>query len=94
MKVTRNKILALIKPYTTRKDVLNAIFREINIALVNKQTVLITSFGTFKVVKSKVKWGQQFHTNERIRLKPVYKIKFYPSRVIEKIVNERNLIEE
>lgn len=93
-KITKSQILKLIRPYTTRKDILNAIFREINAALVRNDKVLICSFGKFEVYKSKVRYGQDFKTNKRIRLKPVYKIRFRASKLIERIVNERTLIEE
>ena len=92
MSFTKADLLKAIKPYVKHKDILNAVFLEINKALVRKEVVMINCFGTFHLIKSKVKYGQQFKSGKRIRLNPQYRIKFHASEVINKIVNDRNLI--
>jgi nucleoid DNA-binding protein len=92
MKFTKKDILEAIKPHISHRAILNAVFLEINKALVRKDTVIINSFGRFYVVKSKVVFGQNFQTKQRTKLKPQYRIKFKASNLITKIVNERNLI--
>lgn len=94
MNLTKSHLIKAIKPFKSHKDIINAVFLEINKALVRKEMVMIESFGTFYIVKCNVKWGQQFHTKERIKIKPHYKVKFRASKIIENIVNERNLITE
>lgn len=93
MTITKAHLLKAVKPYTKHKDILNALFLEINKALVRRETIMIANFGVIYVDKCRVKWGHNFHTNERMLIKPNYKIKFKASKVIEKIVNDRNLIE-
>lgn len=92
MTFTKAHILKAIKPLQSHKDILNGIFLEINKALVRRDKVSIKCFGTFHVIKSKVKFGQQFHTKERIKLAPQYRIKYKASETINQIVNERNII--
>lgn len=92
MKFTKIDLLRAIKEHKTHRDILNAVFLEINKALVRKDTVIINSFGRFYVLKSKVVFGQSFKNKERVRLKPQYRIKFKASNLINKIVNERNII--
>lgn len=92
MKFTKRHLLKAIKPNKSHKDIVNAIFLEINKALVRRETVMLTCFGKFFVIKSQVKFGQNFQTKQRIPLPPQYRIKFQPSKTINKIVNERNLI--
>jgi len=94
MTFTKNDILKRVKErkLTDPKDIINAVFLEINRALVRKETVTINAFGRFYVIKSKVVFGQDFKTNKRVKLEPQYRIKFHPSVIINKIVNERNII--
>lgn len=92
MKFTKIDLLQAIKHHKTHRDILNAVFLEINKALVRKDTVIINSFGRFYVLKSKVVFGQNFQSKKRVTLSPQYKIKFKASNLINKIVNERNLI--
>lgn len=92
MTYTKAHILKAIRPFVKHKDILNAVFLEINRAMVRKEVVMIKHFGTFYVVKSNVKVGMNFKTKERMPIKPQYKIKFHSSDLINKIVNERNII--
>ncbi len=89
---TKADILKAIKHHKLHKDILNAVFLEINRALVRKEVVMINTFGRFYIIKSKVKFGQSFQTKKRIRLKPQYRVRFHASNLITKIVNERNII--
>lgn len=92
MTYTKQHILKAIKPFVKHKDILNAVFIEINKALVRRDIVVINCFGKFYIVKSNVRLVQNFKTKERIALKPQYRIKFHASETIRKIVNERNIL--
>lgn len=67
------------------EKMVNAIFRAINTELVRKGTVRIYNFGTFKVVRSKVKEGQNFITGDRVKINR-YKIRFFPCRTVERMI--------
>jgi nucleoid DNA-binding protein len=92
MTYTKAHILKAIRPFVKHKDILNAVFLEINKAMVRREVVMIKHFGTFYVVKSNVKMGRDFKNKQTVALKPQYKIKFHSSNLINKIVNERNII--
>jgi len=77
--------------FPDHKKMVDSIFREINRAIINCDEVTIHNFGTFKVVKSKVRYGYNFHTKQRIPLPEKLKIKFKPSPKIVKRLNEANL---
>lgn len=70
--------------------IINEVFRSINESLVRGEEVKIKHFGIFRVVKFRRKTGFNFNEKKVMRLKPRFKIKFYPSRLVEDILNERN----
>lgn len=91
--MTKTEILKIIPKEGRSIKSVNAFFLEINKCLVQKESVKIAYFGTFKVIKHNRKFGYNLNTKQRIKLKPKYIVKFYPSSRITRIINERNILE-
>jgi len=90
----KRKATMLSTPFL--RMILNTALLSINKCLVERGTVRIKTFGTFKVVESKVKKINHYNfktkTNERVNFKGKLKIVFYPSTKIVQLLNERNII--
>ena len=77
------------KGFPYAEKMVNHIFRAINIALVNGETVTIYNFGQFYISRTKVTHVYDFKNRKLLPFKGRYKICFRPARRVEKILNEK-----
>ena len=63
------------------------IFEAITTALKDEETVLVTGFGTFKVVERKARKARNPRTGQEIAIKARNAPKFIPSKALKEAVN-------
>ena len=80
------------KGWPNPEKMVNSIFRDINKAIINKETIIIYNFGKFEIVQSNVKEVHNFQENRRVMMPKTYKVKFTSSPKIIKLLNERNRV--
>jgi len=92
MKVLRkDEIVRNVRPgFPSVKAMVNLVFKVMNTAFVEQRPVVVNNFGRFEVVKQK-RVVMNFKTKER-RLYEGLRVKFYPSKNIQRIINEKNII--
>ena len=71
-------------------DIVDAIFEEMNSALVNDNEVKISSFGTFKVRKKKERIGRNPKTKVEAPISARRVVSFYASNLLKKIINTKS----
>lgn len=86
--LTKSALINVLPIPLTNKKIVNLLLETIEQVLAEKRIVNINGFGKFKIVKSKDGCGQNFHTQENIKLIPKYKVKFIASKNIENRINK------
>ena len=84
--MTKNDLIEKIaKMMPSKKEatvIVNKIFDEMLIALVNGEKVVITGFGSFNLLVTQAKKGRNPKTGDAILIEPKKKIKFKQSKEI------------
>jgi len=82
--MTKNDIVvALSKVLGSKKEAytaVNKIFEEMSNSLKNGDKVVISGFGSFNMVETKVKRGRNPKTGEKLLIAPMKKIRFKQSK--------------
>lgn len=75
-----NEISHLFANKTEAQKVVNAVFDKIREKLKEGEKVVISGFGTFRVVEHLPAWRRNPRTNEKIMVGPLKKVRFKPSK--------------
>ena len=84
----RDLIIAAKRGFPIAEDMVNSILLAINIAFINKQSVSVKDFGSFKPYKSKVKKIYNFQTGEWSDFDGTWTIKFKPCKKVKERMNQ------
>lgn len=71
-------------------EIIEDVLEEIASALKNGESVKISGFGTFSVKQKKERIGRNPRTMEEAVISPRKSLKFRPSLILKKIINESN----
>ena len=85
----RDLISEVAKVVSTKKaaqDAVDCVISSITKALKKGEVVVLTGFGTFKVVKRKARRGRNPYTGEEIRIKATKAPKFTPGKALKEAV--------
>lgn len=88
MKETMKRVMPYVKDEAGAKRVIRMVLQSIASSLINDQEVQIRRFGTFKVVRSSARIARNPKTNVQITLPPKDRIRFKPSDILKKVVQE------
>ena len=84
--MTKNDLIEKIAKYMPSKKeaavIVNKMFDEMLVALVNGEKVVITGFGSFNLLVTQAKKGRNPKTGDAILIEPKKKIKFKQSKEI------------
>jgi nucleoid DNA-binding protein len=82
--VTNNDIaVALSKILSSKKEAdiaVNKVFEEISNALKSGEKVVVTGFGSFNMLETRIKNGRNPKTGEKLLIAPMKKIRFKQSK--------------
>lgn len=70
------------------QNLVETVLEEISTALVNDQTVKISSFGTFTVRQKGGRMGRNPKTGEEVPIEPRRVLSFRPSHVLKNTIND------
>ena len=87
--IKRDLIKYAAKGFPNPEKMTNNIFLALNTAFINKQSVTIANFGTFKPYKSRAQKLYNFHTKTWSDFDGSYTIKFKPCREVKKRMNRK-----
>jgi integration host factor subunit alpha len=90
--LTRRKIAELIRDelgYSLRvsQQLVDVLFRQMKISLLDGDPVKIVKFGTFRLVRKAARKGTSPATGESITIPPRRMVVFHPSRKLKGIIN-------
>jgi DNA-binding protein HU-beta len=81
-----NEVAKIVDTKKTAQEAVDCVLSSITKSLKKGEDVVLTGFGTFKVVKRKARRGRNPYTGEEIKIKATKAPKFTPGKALKEAV--------